>query len=283
MVEITKEFLFEAAHHLPPVGPDHKCFGMHGHLFRVEVTVAGEIDPVMGWVMDFGELASICRDIISRLDHRVLNDVQGLGVPTSENIARYLFDNIAKLVPGLASVTVHESPFSRCTYRPRSQAKQPPDAVSCITTGDPILASAAHFLLFPPDSREPIHGHDYLVTAFAWVPFGAGNRKAFREVMEKLAAELDHRLLLPESPTVGTLTRCGHFISLEGPQWRIEIPAHDCCILPCRNTTTEAIAQVLLKRLAESQDLTLFEAKHLAVKVTEGAGASAYASTEIGF
>ena len=117
-VELVKEFRFEAAHRLPMVPEDHKCFRMHGHSFRVEVMVQGEVDERLGWLVDFGEIAARVEPVLLReLDHRVLNDVPGLENATSENLARWLWQRLASLVPHLAAITVHETCTARCTYR----------------------------------------------------------------------------------------------------------------------------------------------------------------------
>ena len=89
-VELSKEFTFEAAHLLPNVPEGHKCRRLHGHSFRVEVTVKGPVDPRTGWVMDFGELKEKFRPLEDQLDHRYLNEVAGLENSTSENIARWI-------------------------------------------------------------------------------------------------------------------------------------------------------------------------------------------------
>lgn len=117
-VELVKEFRFEAAHRLPMVPAGHKCFRMHGHSFRIEVTVAGEVDERMGWLVDFGEIAARVEPVLrDELDHRVLNDVPGLENATSELLARWLWRRLGPLVPHLAAVTVHETCTARCTYR----------------------------------------------------------------------------------------------------------------------------------------------------------------------
>ena len=115
--ELSKTFRFEAGHHLPQVSTEHKCFSPHGHSYRVTVTVAGEVDPEVGWVMDFGRIKKAVEPLIDQLDHHVLNDVEGLENPTSEMIAKWFWDRIQPHVPQLASVAVAESDTSLCTYR----------------------------------------------------------------------------------------------------------------------------------------------------------------------
>lgn len=117
-VELTREYAFEAAHRLPRVPETHKCFRMHGHSFRVEITVAGDLDPAMGWLLDFADITARVEPILrNELDHRTLNDVPGLENPTSELLCVWLWRRLAPGLPGLAAVTVHETCTARCTYR----------------------------------------------------------------------------------------------------------------------------------------------------------------------
>lgn len=117
IVELTKEFRFEAAHSLPRVPAGHKCGRLHGHSFRVEVTVRGAVDEHTGWLMDFGELKEKFRPLEEQLDHRFLNDVPGLENSTSENLARWVWEKLKEEVPLLYAVTVHETCTSKCVYR----------------------------------------------------------------------------------------------------------------------------------------------------------------------
>lgn len=117
-VELTRRFRFESAHRLPMVPPDHKCSRVHGHSFRIDVTLEGEVDPAMGWLVDFGEIAARVEPVLRQeLDHRLLNDVPGLENPTSEVLCGWLWKRLEPLVPHLAAITVHETCTARCTYR----------------------------------------------------------------------------------------------------------------------------------------------------------------------
>ena len=116
-MELYKEFGFEAAHLLPNVPEGHKCARLHGHSFRVRVTVVGPVGGRSGWVMDFAELKAAWRPLHERLDHRYLNDVEGLENPTSENLARWIWRALAGSLPGLAAVEVRETCTSGCVYR----------------------------------------------------------------------------------------------------------------------------------------------------------------------
>ena len=117
MIDLFKEFGFEAAHRLPAVPPDHKCSRLHGHSFRVEVHVQGEVGPESGWVVDFADLARAWRPLHDALDHRYLNEVPGLENPTSEVLALWIWDALAPTLPGLSEIVVRETCTSGCRYR----------------------------------------------------------------------------------------------------------------------------------------------------------------------
>jgi len=115
-MEIFREFTFEAAHRLPHVPGDHKCSRLHGHSYRVEVHVHGEVDPATGWVMDFADVKAAFQPIHDQLDHYYLNEVPGLDNPTSENVARWIWDRLTGALP-LSAVVVRETCTSGCVYR----------------------------------------------------------------------------------------------------------------------------------------------------------------------
>ncbi len=114
---IFKEFTFEAAHRLPNVPPEHKCARLHGHSFRVEVHVYGEVDRTYGWVIDFADIKAAFAPLHDVLDHHYLNEVEGLENPTSENLARWIWYKLRERgLPGLSKVVVRETCTSGCTY-----------------------------------------------------------------------------------------------------------------------------------------------------------------------
>jgi 6-pyruvoyltetrahydropterin/6-carboxytetrahydropterin synthase len=116
-VELIREYRFEAAHRLPNVPPGHKCARLHGHSFRVELSLEGAVDPRTGWFIDYGQVDEIFEPLRSRLDHFYLNEVEGLENPTSEELARWIWDRSRPLLPSLAAVIVHETCDARCIYR----------------------------------------------------------------------------------------------------------------------------------------------------------------------
>lgn len=116
-VEIFKEFTFEAAHRLPNLPSTHKCSRLHGHSFRVEVHVRGELDPHLGWLLDFAEIKNAFKPLEDRLDHYYLNDIEGLENPTSEILARWIWTKMIDALPGLSKIVVRETCTSGCVYR----------------------------------------------------------------------------------------------------------------------------------------------------------------------
>ena len=116
-VELIKEYKFESAHRLPEVPPGHKCARLHGHSFRIEITVDGAVDPRTGWLIDFGVLDELVNPLIARLDHHHLNEIEGLENPTSENLSRWIFGQLRPLLPSLRAVTMWETADARCIYR----------------------------------------------------------------------------------------------------------------------------------------------------------------------
>jgi 6-pyruvoyltetrahydropterin/6-carboxytetrahydropterin synthase len=120
-MDIFKIFTIEAAHRLPNVPAGHKCARLHGHSFRVELHVSGEIQGDSGWVMDFADVKAAFKPIYDRLDHHYLNDIEGLENPTSERLAVWIWDQLTPSLPQLSEVVVHETCTSGCRYRgPRS-------------------------------------------------------------------------------------------------------------------------------------------------------------------
>ncbi len=115
-MELTKTFYFDAAHRLSTVNQDHKCSRIHGHTFRVDIVISGEVNEEYGWVMDFGKIKEIVNPFIDCLDHEFLNEIPGLEIGTSENLVEWLWGKLNPLLPGLKKIVVWESPRSQCSY-----------------------------------------------------------------------------------------------------------------------------------------------------------------------
>lgn len=116
-VELARTYRIEASHVLPKAPPESECARLHGHSWTVEVHVAGEIDREAGWLIDYGDIDDAWEPIHRRLDHRHLNDIEGLDNPTSELLAVWIWDRLEPELPGLRAVVVHETCTARCTYR----------------------------------------------------------------------------------------------------------------------------------------------------------------------
>lgn len=116
-VRLVKAFDFEAAHWLPCFPEGHKCRRMHGHSFKVEVVVEGDVPEERGYLVDYGEIKRAIAPVRDRLDHYCLNEIEGLENPTSEVLARWIWRELAGALPMLSEVVVHETCTSRCHYR----------------------------------------------------------------------------------------------------------------------------------------------------------------------
>ena len=98
--ETFREFSFEAAHATPPYS------GLHGHSFRVSVSLHGEPDPVFGWSHNLYEVDPVFEEVKSLVDHKYLNDVPGLETPTLENVTRWMWAQLDQRLAGVGKVTV---------------------------------------------------------------------------------------------------------------------------------------------------------------------------------
>lgn len=115
-MEIWKNFTFEAAHLLPNVPEGHKCRRLHGHSYRVRVYVEGELDPTLGWVVDFADIRQACEPIRQQLDHYYLNEIEGLENPTAEVLAKWIWIRLKPELPMLSRIEIGETCMSGCSY-----------------------------------------------------------------------------------------------------------------------------------------------------------------------
>jgi 6-pyruvoyltetrahydropterin/6-carboxytetrahydropterin synthase len=116
-MQIYKEFRFEAAHRLPNVPAGHKCSRLHGHSWKGVIYVEGDIDPETGWIMDYGEISRIFEPIYQQLDHYYLNEIDGLENPTSEVLAKWIWDRLKPDLANLSQVVINETCTTGCIYR----------------------------------------------------------------------------------------------------------------------------------------------------------------------
>ncbi|MDI6890801.1 MAG: 6-carboxytetrahydropterin synthase QueD [Thermodesulfovibrionales bacterium] len=120
MFELMVETTFSAAHQLK--GYKGKCERLHGHNWKVQVHVIAERLNEIDIAMDFHELKRLTDEVVSSLDHRVLNEIFPFTEknPSSENIAKWIYDSLRKKINNenihLSAVTVWESETSSATY-----------------------------------------------------------------------------------------------------------------------------------------------------------------------
>jgi len=112
---IGRTYRFESAHQLPHLPDGHKCKNLHGHNYRVEIVKQGTPDA-RGFVQDFAEIDAEIAPLVKMVDHRLLNEVPGLENPTSENLARWVWNALKPRLPLLDHVVIHETCTSRCVY-----------------------------------------------------------------------------------------------------------------------------------------------------------------------
>jgi 6-pyruvoyltetrahydropterin/6-carboxytetrahydropterin synthase len=118
MWEVTKSFYFDAAHTLSGTTLGAIAEEVHGHSFRAEVAVEGTPDPATGMVLDLGKLDEAVAGLRKRLDHKLLNKIDGIGKPTLENLARFICEELAYVGPVTRVTITRESCAETCTYRP---------------------------------------------------------------------------------------------------------------------------------------------------------------------
>jgi 6-pyruvoyltetrahydropterin/6-carboxytetrahydropterin synthase len=140
MIEISKDYEFEAAHSLPHLPWEHKCHRLHGHSYKLKVTCAGELDKDLGWVIDYADISKVVNTIIQAIDHTNLDQLFNVpprpeltdsGVKrvevgaahktkpsTAENLAIWFYKQLKPTLPSVVEIQVKETSSSCVTYRP---------------------------------------------------------------------------------------------------------------------------------------------------------------------
>ena len=115
MIEITQEFTFDAAHRLDAGAAENRR--IHGHSFYAEVTLRGEPEAATGMLREFGSIKETLGGLAEELDHRLLNDIPDLGLPTLENITRWIFRRARAAIPEVVRVRVRRPSYGEsCSY-----------------------------------------------------------------------------------------------------------------------------------------------------------------------
>jgi 6-pyruvoyltetrahydropterin/6-carboxytetrahydropterin synthase len=117
MFELSKQFRFESAHTLERIIETEPSRRIHGHSYRAEVTVRGDVDVKTGMIVDLGVFERALNDARDALDHHLLDDVPDLGPATLENLSAWIWRKVTPVAPGLARVTVYrDSNGEHCSY-----------------------------------------------------------------------------------------------------------------------------------------------------------------------
>jgi len=117
-IEVFVERSFEAAHSLTLLPKGHKCHGVHGHHYVVRVFCSGPVDPMTGFVIDYGNIKVVLDPLIERVDHSFLNDELCMPQPSTELLARWLWDElVGALDDKLDRIEIRETNSNGCVYR----------------------------------------------------------------------------------------------------------------------------------------------------------------------
>ncbi len=114
--ELKQHFQIESARFLPNLPESHPCSRMHGHSFKIILTLVGDLDPKLGWVIDYNDIQAAMKPLLTEIDHHILNKVPGLENPTSELLAKWIYDRMTKKISILKDVTILETSLTECRY-----------------------------------------------------------------------------------------------------------------------------------------------------------------------
>lgn len=114
---VYKRFTFDAAHCLTVLGEGHKCSRIHGHTFHLEVRCEGPVAEASGMVIAYEHIKAAVTPVLETLDHHYLNDLPGLEIPTTENLAIYLWNLLKPALPLLSEIHLQETASAGVIYR----------------------------------------------------------------------------------------------------------------------------------------------------------------------
>ena len=115
-MEVYKIFKIESARSLPNLPDGHPCKNIHGHSFKIKISVNGNVDEKTGFVMDFSEIDSAFSPIFKMIDHAYLNELEGLTNPSSENLCKWIWDQLIDSLPDLNRIEIKETESTGCVY-----------------------------------------------------------------------------------------------------------------------------------------------------------------------
>tara|TARA_B110000444_G_C18805268_1_gene579594 strand:- start:377 stop:733 length:357 start_codon:yes stop_codon:yes gene_type:complete len=116
-MDIYKIFNIESARSLPNLPDSHPCKNIHGHSFKIKIIVSGKINKSTGMVIDFDEIDKLFNPIHSLIDHKYLNNIEGLENPSSENLAIWIWEKLKPKLPTITQIEIKETDKTGCIYK----------------------------------------------------------------------------------------------------------------------------------------------------------------------
>ena len=116
-MEVYKTFSVESARSLPYLPNGHPWKSVHGHSFKITITVNGQINEDTGFVMDFSDIDSVFAPIHEMIDHAYLNEIKGLENPSSENLCKWIWKKLILSLPRLSQIEIRETDSTNCIYK----------------------------------------------------------------------------------------------------------------------------------------------------------------------
>ena len=118
MMLVYRRFRFHSARYLPKLKDNHICKQTHGHTFNLTVFIKGEVNPKDGFVIDFFDIDEIInKNVLPLIDHKLLNEIDGLENPTSENLIKWIWERIHNHFNGLSKLKLSEDHGTGIIYR----------------------------------------------------------------------------------------------------------------------------------------------------------------------
>jgi len=181
-VRLIKRFYMEAAHY------NKQASGiaarLHGHSYKIEIVAAGEVDPKLGWLIDYGDLKKCFQPLYEQLDHHYLNEIEGIEDGSLESLRTWIKDRLAPILPSFEDVYV--SIVGDNAFRP---VELKPDIERGLPRRIRFTFEAAQTLPNLPEGHpcRRLHGHSYRVE------IGAEDLGSLMPRLRELHSELDHR------------------------------------------------------------------------------------------
>ena len=160
-LDLIKTFQFEAAHRTPF---EEDASRLHGHSYRLDLVVEGELNNAYGWVMDYADITEAFESVYQKIDHRTLNDLEGLDSPTLPDLRKWILNEAQKHIPMLTDVHLRIEGY--CTFATETICE---DSDAHLPDRIGFGFEAAHALTsLPPEHKcHTMHGHSFRVEVAA--------------------------------------------------------------------------------------------------------------------